>query len=123
MAGNQWNQGATGLRGGGQQQMAAGNWVGDLAKQTAGLGNQLKPGVASLMGLAGDTASGKYLDPKSNPFLKGSVETALGDVTRKYTQEVMPQMGSAAQRSGAYGGSRQGIMEGLAAGEYQPRGQ
>src|SRR5262245_26342506 len=85
-------------------------------KQLAG--NKWGAGAAGINKMAGDLISGKYLDPKTNPWLKGNVEAALGDVTRKYTREVLPNMGDAAIRAGAYGGSRQGIMEGLAAGEY-----
>jgi hypothetical protein len=64
---------------------------------------------------ASDTS---WLNPDTNPWVKASTEAALGDVTREYTRNVLPQMGDAAIKGGAYGGSRQGIMEGLAAGEY-----
>ena len=79
-------------------------------------------GAGNLRGFGDKLISGaydeKWLNPDSNPFLKGSVESALGDVTREYTRNVLPSMGDAAIKGGAYGGSRQGIMEGLAAGEY-----
>src|SRR5215475_4843900 len=71
-------------------------------------GNTWGKGAAGVNQMAADLVSGKYLDPSTNPWLKGNVEAALGDVTRKYTQEVFPQMGDAAIRAGAYGGSRQG---------------
>lgn len=64
---------------------------------------------------ANDTS---WLNPDTNPWVKASTEAALGDVTRNYTRNVLPQMGDAAIKGGAYGGSRQGIMEGLAAGEF-----
>src|SRR5262245_37038732 len=97
-------------------------WAGPTAlqKQAATeLGqNQWQTGASDLRTLGTDTVAGKYLDPDTNPWLKKSVEAATGDVTRKYTREVLPQMGSAAISGGAYGGGRQGVMEGLAAGEY-----
>lgn len=75
-------------------------------------------GATDLRQLGTDTVSGKYLDPSTNPWLKGSVDAALSDVTNKYTRDVLPRLGSAAIQGGAYGGGRQGITEGLAAGEY-----
>jgi hypothetical protein len=76
------------------------------------------PITKSLSTQAQKTLRGDYLNPNSNPFLKASVDRATGAVSRDYTRNVLPNLGSAAIRSGAYGGSRQGIMEGLAAGEY-----
>lgn len=97
-------------------------WAGPTERQQQAnnlmANNVWGTGASDLRQLGSDTVSGRYMDPESNPWLKGSVESAAGDITRKYTQEVLPSMGSAAIRSGAYGGSRQGIMEGLAAGEY-----
>jgi hypothetical protein len=59
-----------------------------------------------------------WLNPDTNPYVKQMTEQALGDSTRNFQRNVLPQMGDAAIKGGAYGGSRQGIMEGLAAGEF-----
>lgn len=88
----------------------------DANKKLAGV--EWDQGADELRTLGQDTVAGKYLKAESNPYLKGAVDSALSDVTNKYTREVLPNMGSAAIQSGAYGGGRQGVMEGLAAGEY-----
>lgn len=80
--------------------------------------NQWQQGAGDLRTLGKDTVSGKYLDPNTNPWLKKTADMAIGDVTRNYTRNVLPNMGSAAISGGAYGGGRQGVMEGLAAGEF-----
>jgi hypothetical protein len=64
---------------------------------------------------ASDTS---WLNPDTNPFVKQMTDQALGESTRNFQRNVLPQMGDAAIKGGAYGGSRQGIMEGLAAGEF-----
>lgn len=97
-------------------------FAGPNANQQAAVGgmagNQFGQGAAGLNTMADDLVSGKYLDPATNPFLQTNVNAAIGDVNRNYTQQILPGLGDAAIRSGAYGGSRQGMMEGLAAGEY-----
>lgn len=52
-----------------------------------------------------------------NPYSQAAMDSATRQITDNFTQQVLPQLGSAAQRSGAWGGSRQGIVESLAAGE------
>lgn len=54
---------------------------------------------------------------EGNPYAKAAMDSATRQITDNFTQSVLPQLGSEAQRSGAWGGSRQGIVEGLAAGE------
>jgi hypothetical protein len=54
---------------------------------------------------------------EGNPYLQNMIDTATRPLTENFTQNVLPTLGSAAQRAGAFGGSRQGIVEGLAAGE------
>jgi|SRR5215471_2039921 len=97
-------------------------WAGptDLQKSanTELANNQFGVGAGGLRQLAGDTVSGKYLDPNTNPYLKAAADEAAGAVSRNYTRSILPALGSAAIQSGAYGGSRQGVQEGLAAGEY-----
>ena len=97
-------------------------WAGPTARQTqandALANNQWGQGAQDLRQLGTDTAQGKYLSHETNPYLKGAVDTAAGDITRRYTESVLPALGSAAQRAGAYGGSRQGIVDSQAAGEY-----
>lgn len=67
--------------------------------------------------LARSTLSGEFLDPSTNPGLQGTLDAATGRIMDEFQQNILPEIGSAAQRAGAFGGSRQGIAEGLAAGE------
>lgn len=97
-------------------------WAGPTQRQTQAndllANNQWGQGSQDLRQLGTDTVQGKYLSHETNPYLKGAVDTAAGDITRRYTESVLPALGSQAQRAGAYGGSRQGIVDSQAAGEY-----
>jgi hypothetical protein len=97
-------------------------WTGPNATQKEAVnklkGNQWDTGADETRQLGLDTVSGKYLTAESNPYLKGAVDTALSDVSNKYTREVLPGLGSAAIQGGAYGGGRQGVVNSLAAGEF-----
>lgn len=70
---------------------------------------------ANLSG-AVDFALGDILT-QGNPYSQAAMDSATRQITDNFVQSVLPQLGSAAQRAGAWGGSRQGIVEGLAAGE------
>lgn len=45
-------------------------------------------------GLLGDTMSGKYLSPDSNPYLKQTADAALGDLKYQWENYMMPQLRS-----------------------------
>ncbi len=64
------------------------------------------------------TISGQYLNPQTNPWLSKTFEMSAKDVTDKYQQGIFPQIKSAAMGTGAYGGSRQGVAEGIASGKF-----
>jgi len=89
------------------EQQAAQGWT----TQRALLGSPLqKAGQQEAL----NTIQGNYLDPNSNPWLSQTYETAARDVTRKFAETTMPQIKNAAMGSGAYGGARQGVAEGIA---------
>lgn len=79
----------------------------------------------SLTDIAGQGANafqfltGDVLDPSKNPGIQGSIDAAVRPLTREYTQSVLPGIRGEAITAGGYGGSRQGIAEGLAAQGYQ----
>ena len=50
----------------------------------------------------------------NNPYLDQQSEAMIGSLTRNMNENVMPGLRSEALASGQYGGSRQGIAEGLA---------
>lgn len=86
-------------------------WAADLLKQFAPTMNQ---GVAGLRQLADDTVGGKYLDPNTNPWLKQSVEQAIGLNTTNLMEQILPNVADQAILGGAYGGSGYGVAQGLA---------
>lgn len=87
----------------------------DLLPDTA----RLQP--AGTVGAAGDftrrTLEGDFLSPSSNPYLQENLDVLSGQITDQFNREILPQLGSAAQRAGAWGGSRQGLAEAVAADE------
>ena len=57
-----------------------------------------------------------------NPELQAVIEQTQGDITRNLERNILPAIGSAAAGLGQRGGSRQGVAEGIAAGEAQRLG-
>ena len=78
-----------------------------LGQQFAGVGN-------NLLQMGQDTLQGKYLNAESNPYLQSHIQAALQPLQQQFLEQTLPSMGSAAQRAGAFGGARQGIVEGIA---------
>lgn len=99
-------------------------YAGPTANQQAGIqsmvqaAGQLGQGNEAVRQLGLDTISGKYLSPDSNPFIKGAYEAAVRPITQQLQRQIIPGISDAAQGSGAYGGARQGIMEGTAAADW-----
>lgn len=59
--------------------------------------------------------SGPVLDPNQNPGLQGAIQAAYTPLMRTYMQQILPSVRSEALNTGQFGGSRQGIAEGMAA--------
>lgn len=78
--------------------------------------NQFAPQVSGLQG-----ALGQYLNAPLNitqdPAVQNMMAANRGQVTDWLTRDALPSIGSGAVAAGQYGGSRQGIAEGLAVGE------
>lgn len=62
--------------------------------------------------------SGAVLDPNRNPGLQGAVRAATRPLTREFETSVLPGIRQDFITAGGYGGSRQGIAEGLATQGY-----
>jgi len=58
------------------------------------------------------------LDPLSNPALPGLLQAGIRPLQESLTQSVLPNVRNEAVAGGQYGGSRQGIAEGLASQSY-----
>jgi hypothetical protein len=60
------------------------------------------------------------MDVQNNPYLKSAIDAATRPITEKYTDPngVLAQIRSEGVASGGYGGTRQGLAEGVAGGRY-----
>lgn len=81
-------------------------------------GGATSSGLSGLQ-LAQGTLSGQYLNAETNPYLQSYTQAATRPLTQNLTENVLPSIGANALASGGYGGSRQGIAEGLATARTQ----
>lgn len=58
--------------------------------------------------------SGNIWEPENNPALAGAVNAATRPITEALTQSALPAIRNEAVTTGNFGGSRQGVAEGLA---------
>lgn len=87
----------------------------DLFKGVASTAGQ---GAAPTNQLAMDTISGKYMDPNSNPYLKGAVQASIDPVYKMLTRNILPSLQDKSISQGAYGGSGYGVAQGLATSDF-----
>lgn len=92
---------------GGAQRQAIQSQLGAAANAGAG--------AQATRNLADQTLRGDFLMPGSNPALQGAIDAAMTPIIDRYTQQIFPQISSSAIQQGAFGGSRQGVVESLAA--------
>ena len=59
-------------------------------------------------------ALGPVLFPESNPALQAATEAAIRPISEQFTQSILPNIRQSAVTAGGFGGSRQGIAEGIA---------
>lgn len=94
------------------------NTANSAANQLLGYGNS---GITQ-QGTAGATNAMNQLaaagDPANNPYFQSAVQSAIRPVTQQFQEQVLPSIKSGAQQAGQFGGSRQGIAEGLASRGY-----
>lgn len=98
-----------------------------LTQQVVGLTGQNIGSTNAAFGQAGQTAAGVAgynpgsfltgnIDAYMNPYIRNVEEAALGNLNRAYAQN-LNTIADGAINAGAFGGSRQGIAEGVAAAE------
>lgn len=80
----------------------------------AGPGGQLSS-LTGQAGLASEFLLGPVLFPESNPALAAATEAAIRPLTENFERSILPGIRGGATTAGGFGGSRQGIAEGLAA--------
>ncbi len=59
-------------------------------------------------------SSGAALFPQTNPALQAATEAAVRPLTQAFEQNILPNIRGEANLAGQFGGSRQGIAEGIA---------
>jgi hypothetical protein len=77
------------------------------------------PGLQDYVNMAQQSSqfglSPDILSPESNPYLAAQGEAAIRPLYEQLTEQILPAIRGGAVNAGQYGGSRQGIAEGLAA--------
>lgn len=58
-----------------------------------------------------------YWNPANNPNLRGAIDAATRPITEQLTESALPAIRGEAIKTGGFGGSRQGVAEGLASRE------
>ncbi len=84
---------------------------------TAGLGELLSGYLGGQQGRQ-FLESGALLDPRTNPVLGAQTEAALGPITERLTESVLPNIRGDFVGSNMFGSSRQGIAEGRAVNDF-----
>ncbi len=89
-------------------QAAAGGLQGAMLGTAAGMGYQ--PQSARPVGFQAGQIAGRNLSPYTNPYETQVVDQSLADLERSRLMQ-QNQLGAQASAAGAFGGSRQGIVE------------
>lgn len=106
--------------------------MGALAGQTAGGATGANAALQQLLGYGagGATQQGTQGafdamntlqaagDPANNQYFQSALQSAIRPVTEQFREQVLPGIQSAGNSVGQFGGSRQGIAEGLASRGY-----
>jgi len=69
-------------------------WQTEANANVAGLVGEGSPGLQSALEENRRTTSGEYLDPHTNPWLRGVADSAAMDISRQYNRTVQPQIAS-----------------------------
>lgn len=85
-------------------------------QMTLNAAGQMQPVLNTAAGTNQYLSSGAFLDPGTNPYVQNAVKAATDPIFQNLAQNTIPgQQGTAAAGSGVnYGGSREGVAEGLA---------
>lgn len=92
-----------------------GNIQGGAQQTAAGVGGALAAGQAANQPGLNFLTSGQVFG--ANPYLQAATEAAIRPYIQNFQQQVLPSIASQGVASGGFGGTRQGIAEGLAGQE------
>ena len=93
------------------------NVQGAIGPSIEGLGG-LIGGIPAAQQTGQFLLGGALLDPRTNPVLGAQTEAAIRPIAQQFSQHILPNIRSGAIEAGQFGGSRQGIAEGLAGQEF-----
>lgn len=80
------------------------------------LSSNFTPGTFSNIAL--DAASGRLMDPSTNPTLQGMIDASISPITEKLNRQVIPGLDNASIMDNAFGGDRAQLMKGQAYGDW-----
>lgn len=80
-----------------------------------GYADSMSPMIGNAQSALNFAMNPNILSPDSNPYLQQYAEAAARPLMQNLTESILPSLGSSAELAGQYGGSRQGIAEGIAA--------
>lgn len=79
-----------------------------------GAANTSLPAIANGAGQYAGFNLGKGRDPNANPYFQSTLNSAVRPIREQLLEQVLPSIRNQSLVAGTYGGSRQGIAEGLA---------
>lgn len=82
-------------------------WTADAARTSL-------PAVANRAGTYSSFLLNEGLDPATNPYFQSSLSSAIRPIKEDLLNSALPAIRTQSRLAGTYGGSRQGIAEGLA---------
>lgn len=91
--------------------------IAEMSRIIQGNSARMAPGTFTNMAL--DAASGRLLDPATNPTLQGNVDAATRPLMEDLTRRILPGLDLGAINQNAFGGDRAGIAAGQAIGDTQ----
>jgi len=86
-------------------------------EMTAGAAQGLLPAQIGQAADASQFLLGPVLFPESNPALAAATDAAIRPLVQQFQQQIIPNIGREAVAAGQFGGTRQGIAEGIAGQE------
>lgn len=89
--------------------------LGPTAQAYSTLGQDTIGGADAIRKLGMDTVGGKYLD--ANTYLNPAIDAATRGTWEKFNREILPGIAAYGNSSGAYGGARNSLAAGQAAGD------
>lgn len=103
---SQWNNG------GGRYVAGANDTQRDGQRMLQNYGYGLQGVGQPVQDEANKMLRGEYL--QNNPYLQNAINATIAPTIRQTREQVMPALGGAAASAGAFGGSRQAMLEGMA---------